>query len=166
MDKDKKIVEGRGSVSRNPEFLILGEAPGRKENEQGEPFVGKAGSVLNYWIKKAKVTSFYISNVVPLLPLNSQGKIRRPTKAEIVYFQPFVHRIIQKVNPKKIIVLGDSAAWALTRKKIKEIIGEVEMIYDRPLTGIYHPARYIRLGKAKTIGSDDFFKAVKILKIK
>ena len=161
--KDKKIVLGRG-VSSNVEFLIFGEAPGKRENQQGEPFVGRSGAVLDHWLNVAQVTSYYISNVVPLMPLNPQGKIRKPTNDERIYFKFFVNWMLQKVKPKCVIVLGDSAAKALTGKDVNQIKGKVDRIGNIPLAGIYHPARYMRRGEHKTTGSRDFCEAVNLLR--
>ena len=161
--RDKKIVIGRGEAER-PEFLILGEAPGNHENFSGYPFVGRAGTALNFWIKETGVNSVYISNVVPLIPLKDKFMIRKPTKSEICDFRDFVEYIIGKVNPKYIITLGDSATWSLIEKEVNKVKGKVVKYGVRPLTGIYHPARYIRLGKDNTLGLSDFKNAIKLLR--
>lgn len=163
--KDKMIVIGRGNPNK-PEFLIFGEAPGKKENIKGVPFVGRAGAVLELWIKETDIRSVYISNVVPLLPLNNQNKIRKPTKVEVAYFKFFVNCVIEMVDPEYLITLGDSATLCLTEKSVKSIIGLLGEYSRRPLTALYHPARYIRLGRDKSDGLSDFTKAVKLLRKK
>jgi DNA polymerase len=161
--KDKKIVIGRGNLER-PEFLIFGEAPGNNENYIGYPFVGLSGSVLDFWIKGANVDSFYISNVVPLIPLKEKYVTRKPTKKELSTFSFFVEYIVDRINPKFVITLGDSATWSLIKKEVSSIKGKVDNFGETPVTGIYHPARYFRIGEYKTTGLSDFKKAVTLLR--
>lgn len=160
---DKKIVVGRGN-SNNPDFLIFGEAPGKNENLVGKPFIGRAGKSLDSWLESSTVNSFYISNAVPLIPLDKNDKIRKPTKGELNDFKFFVEWVIDKVNPKYIITLGDSATESLTGKKIKDIFGKVDLLDGKiPLTGTYHPIRYIYVKNGKEKGLSDFQNAVSLL---
>ena len=90
-------------------------------------------------------------NTVPIIPLNSEGKIRKPTRAEIEYFRPYVDDLIKIINPSKIICLGRSA---LAYKGLK--LENLE--WDGNIGFIYHPAYYLRRGR-KGIG--DFNKLIK-----
>ena len=170
----KRIVVGRGvwdGNSKAVDFLILGEAPGfyENDNENGEPFIGKAGGVLDNWIKTAKLESYYISNAVPLIPLKKfQGevlrKIRRPYAQEIRDFKLFRDYVIEKVQPRRIILLGDTACAAVLNRKTRDVINSVARSEKQAITGIYHPARYIRKGQDGMIqGLKDFKRAVDLL---
>ncbi|MEW5896038.1 MAG: uracil-DNA glycosylase [Candidatus Omnitrophota bacterium] len=162
-DENKQIVVGRGN-SHKPEFLILGEAPGKQENRQGLPFVGRAGRVLDKWLGAAGVDDFYISNVIPLMPVDERGKIRGPRKNELEYFIFFADWVIREADPRCILTLGDSATWALAKMRTRDLMGRVSRRDGKPLTGIFHPARYIRSNQQDSAGLRDFTQAVHLLR--
>jgi len=144
------IVFYRGNL-KNPEYLFIGEAPGQTENKFGKPFIGRSGKLLDGWMANNGINNFIVINTVPIIPLNSEGKIRKPTRAEIEYFRPYVDDLIKIINPSKIICLGRSA---LAYKGLK--LENLEC--DGNIGFIYHPAYYLRRGR-KGIG--DFNKLIK-----
>lgn len=147
-----KIVIGRGQ-KENPEFLFLGEAPGQEENQQGKPFVGRSGKILDGWIEAEQIKSYCIINTLPIIPLDAEQKIRTPTDEEIAYFRPYVKDLIKAINPKYIICVGKSATRSL---QIDFQMG----VWRDNIGFIYHPSWYMRNGKN---GNDDFKKLIQAL---
>ena len=93
------------------QLMIIGEAPGKEEDEQGLPFVGSAGQLLNKMLSAIQLErkDIYITNIIPWqLPQN-----RTPTDQEILEFLPFLQRQIEIIKPKFIYLLGTSAAKAI-----------------------------------------------------
>src|SRR3990167_6135108 len=139
-----KIVIGKGS--QTPEYLFLGEAPGFTENQQGAPFVGRSGKLLDAWVQSTNITNYAVINAVPIIPLNEEGKIRAPTTEEIDYFRPFVKKLIDTLQPKYIICVGKTASQCL---EIDFKLCEWQV----NIGCIYHPSYYMRNGQD---GVDDF----------
>jgi DNA polymerase len=155
------IVFGRGDDEAK--ILFIGEAPGFSENQQGKPFVGRSGKLLDEWIKELgiKENEYAVINVVPIIPLSPDKKIRPPTEQEIEYFFPFTLKIIEQINPQIIVLLGRSAASIFDenlkpKQTKKETIGKTQTT----LYFIYHPAYYLRNGKK---GLEDVQPLKKIL---
>jgi uracil-DNA glycosylase len=143
------IVFYRGNL-KNPEYLFIGEAPGQMENKVGKPFIGRSGKLLDKWLMSKEIDNFIVINTVPIIPLNSDGKIRKPTKLEIDYFRPYVDNLIKVINPSKIICMGKSA--------LEYMDLELKNLNWKGNVGfIYHPAYYLRRGKK---GISDFKKLV------
>ena len=93
------------------QLMIIGEAPGKEEDEQGLPFVGSAGQLLNKMLSAIQLErkNIYITNTIPWkLPQN-----RTPTDQEILEFLPFLQRQIEIIKPKIIYLLGTTAAKAI-----------------------------------------------------
>ena len=105
----KNLVVYDGNI--NSEIMFIGEAPGRDEDIEGLPFVGKAGQLLNKMLSAIKLNrdDVYITNVVNWRPPNN----RTPTDEEILEFLPFLQQQINVVNPKYIFLLGSVAAKAV-----------------------------------------------------
>jgi DNA polymerase len=117
-----QAVPGAGPVPAN--LMLIGEAPGKNEDLQGKPFVGKAGQLLDYYLSLAgiKREECYITNVVKCRPPNN----RKPFPEEIaVCTNLYLFDQIQLVSPKLIVALGVSAAegLGLEFKSIKEVLG-------------------------------------------
>ena len=92
-------------------IMIIGEAPGKEEDEHGLPFVGSAGQLLNKMLSAIQLErkNIYITNTIPWkLPQN-----RAPTDQEILEFLPFLQRQIEIIKPKFIYLLGTSATKAI-----------------------------------------------------
>ena len=104
-----KLVVYDGNIKSK--IMIIGEAPGRDEDEQGKPFVGKAGQLLDKMLSAIdlKREELYITNVIPWRPPNN----RTPTENEILEFLPFLQKQIEIVLPKYIFLMGSTAAKAI-----------------------------------------------------
>lgn len=102
------------------ERMVVGEAPGKTEIKEGRPFVGPAGT----WLENLLATfgiardEVYITNVVKHLPLDENGKIRRPTPEECEEWKPILDLELASVRPEKILVLGDTARLALLGREV------------------------------------------------
>ena len=105
----KNLVLYDGNLDSN--LMIIGEAPGKEEDEHGVPFVGRAGQLLNKMLSaiKLKRENVYITNVLPWRPPEN----RTPTDNEILEFLPFLQKQIEIINPKIIYLLGTTAAKAI-----------------------------------------------------
>ncbi len=105
----KNLVVYDGNL--NSKVMLIGEAPGRDEDEQGIPFVGRAGQLLNKMLLAIKLQreDVYITNVVNWRPPDN----RTPTDDEILEYLPFLQRQIDIVKPKFIFLLGGVAAKAI-----------------------------------------------------
>lgn len=137
----KKVVVFRGSSEPNG-VVFVGEAPGFDENEQGKPFVGRSGKILDQWIAHLNLTHFTVLNTVPLIPLDGESKIRKPTPQEIADFKPFLNQLLDYLKPRVIVVVGKSAGEALE----KQVSGKVGTFHEHYYS-IYHPAYYLRNGQ-------------------
>lgn len=151
------IVFGRGDDESK--ILFIGEAPGFTENELGKPFVGRSGKLLEEWVKELKIDQKYaIMNVVPIIPLSEDKKIRPPTPEEINYFLPYTMKMVNTINPSVIVLLGKSAARAFGKEEMK--VGQTTEYEGKKMFFIYHPAYYLRNGKK---GLEDLVNLKKIL---
>ena len=105
----KNLVVYDGNL--NAKVMLIGEAPGRDEDEQGIPFVGRAGQLLNKMLLAIKLQreDVYITNVVNWRPPDN----RTPTDDEILEYLPFLQRQIDIIKPKFIFLLGGIAAKAI-----------------------------------------------------
>ncbi|MDG1436966.1 MAG: uracil-DNA glycosylase [Rickettsiaceae bacterium] len=131
--------------------LILGEAPGATEDEQGVPFCGESGVMLDRMFESiniSRTTNAYITNTIFWRPPAN----RRPTTAEIETCKPFVEKHIALIKPKLIILCGGTAVTSLLGKKTS--IGDIRQTnfpYTNkylseaiPTTAIFHPAFLLR----------------------
>lgn len=142
-----RVVPGEGNLFSN--VMLLGEAPGRNEDEEGRPFVGAAGRLLDKLIEGAgfKREDLFITNVVKCRPPNN----REPKLDELVTCSYFTDRIIAIVDPRTIVALGNYAGYYLFELKggtkwagVTKTRGRV---YRLPILGAqraviptYHPA--------------------------
>ena len=143
-----------GDGSRTAEIMFVGEGPGAHEDEQGVPFVGKAGKNLSAFLEVVglKREEIYISNVVKLRPTKESPKTgkavnRPPSAEEIAFFLPFLQAEIQTIAPKVLVTLGNVPLKAVTGEK-KAVIGDyhgrpVALADGRILFALYHPAAVI-----------------------
>ena len=111
----KQIVFSDGN--QNSQLMIVGEGPGKKEDEIGKPFVGDAGNLLNKMLKAINIErkNIYITNVVNFRPPNN----RKPEPAEIIRYSEFLRNHISIIKPKILILMGSTAMEALFGNKIK-----------------------------------------------
>src|SRR3972149_9497439 len=169
---NKKIVFCRGY--KKPKILFVGEAPSFTENEQGKPFVGKSGKLLNEQITniELKPEDYAITNIVPIMPLDTEGKIRQPTEQEMLDFRPFLKRLISVLNPQFVVMLGKSAAFGCGYKcnlvHAGSFVDEAKRFYFVP-----HPSYLLRkeqkgfeyykaLRDALTKASDYYVKEISV----
>lgn len=134
--------------------LILGEAPGREEDMEGRPFVGRAGQLLDRMFAAIGLsrhspdaeTALYITNVMPWRPPGN----RDPEPAEIAMMRPFVERHIALVDPQVIVVMGNTPLFTLTGTRgIVRARGAWTQALGRPLLPMTHPAYLLRNPIAK-----------------
>jgi uracil-DNA glycosylase len=139
----QQTVPGVGD--EHAEWLFVGEAPGAEEDEQGEPFVGQAGKLLDNMlaaIHLARGNNVYIANIVKCRPPGN----RNPEAEEAQACEPFLARQIQLIKPKLIIALGKVAAQNLLGgdATIASLRGKVHNVHGIPLIVTYHPAYLLR----------------------
>ena len=143
-----KIVFGVGNPKA--ELMFVGEGPGRDEDIQGEPFVGRAGKLLTQMIEAMGLRreDVYIANVVKCRPPEN----RLPEKDEIAICSPFLMRQIDVIRPKVICCLGSCSAQTLlaTTQGISRFRGEWFDFRGAKLIPTYHPAYLLRNPAAKS----------------
>jgi DNA polymerase len=141
------VVFGVGSP--NADLMFIGEAPGRDEDERGEPFVGRAGQLLTDIIKAMKLTrdDVYIANVVKCRPPEN----RNPEPDELDACRPFIRRQVELIQPKVIVTLGRFGLQSLTEKGygISAVRGQWLDYNGIKLMPTYHPAYLLRNPAAK-----------------
>jgi uracil-DNA glycosylase family 4 len=144
----KNVVFGVGSIDAS--LMFVGEAPGADEDEQGEPFVGKAGQLLTKIIQTMGLQreTVYIANILkcrPDTPGQSAGN-RKPTPAEMATCIPYLHEQIDLIQPRVLVALGGTAVEGLLGKTagITKLRGQWQTYRNIPLMPTYHPAYLLR----------------------
>jgi uracil-DNA glycosylase family 4 len=144
----KNVVFGVGSI--DAQLMFVGEAPGADEDEQGEPFVGRAGQLLTKIIQATGLSraDVYIANILkcrPDTPGQSAGN-RKPTPDEMATCIPYLHEQIDLIRPKVIVALGATAVDGLLGKTIgiTKLRGNWQIYRGTPLMPTYHPAYLLR----------------------
>ncbi len=142
-----QVVYGVGNP--NADLMFIGEAPGRDEDIQGEPFVGRAGQLLTDIIKAMKLTrdDVYIANVIKCRPPEN----RNPEQDEMDMCRPYIRRQVEIIQPKVIVTLGRFAVQSLTEKAyaISAVRGEWLEYNGVKVMPTYHPAYLLRNPAAK-----------------
>jgi len=159
------LVMGCGNDSA--EIVFIGEAPGKNEDLQGEPFVGAAGKFLNEMLSGIglKRDDVYITNIVKYRPPAN----RDPLAEEKTAFWPFLVRQLQVIRPKIVATLGrHSMEYFLPGKRITEIHGQPKRIkFDAQklvILPLYHPAAALYNGGLRATLIEDFAAIPTILK--
>jgi len=138
----KQIVFGVGNP--NADLMFIGEAPGADEDERGEPFVGRAGQLLNNMIKAMGIRreDVYIANIIKCRPPGN----RTPERDECETCSPFLMRQIEAIHPKAIVALGAVAAKTLLaiNAPMSELRGRWYDFRGTKLAVTYHPAFLLR----------------------
>ena len=142
----KNPVPGEGPA--DAPLLLVGEAPGREEDETGRPFVGMAGRLLTEMLKEAGVprSSVYITSVIKCRPPGN----RNPKKGEIEACRGYLLEQIAAVRPEVVVLMGNVAlnslkeVWKLPGGNIGEISGELYDRGDFKVLVTYHPAGVLR----------------------
>ncbi|SNS07774.1 DNA polymerase [Antarctobacter heliothermus] len=129
--------------------MLVGEAPGRDEDLQGKPFVGRAGQLLDRMlaaVSLSRADTVYITNVLPWRPPQN----RDPKPDEIAMLMPFLQRHIALVNPDLLVIMGNTSAQALLgRRGITRLRGQWQEAAGRPALPMLHPAYLLRTPHAK-----------------
>lgn len=156
-----QIVFGVGDPGAD--LMFVGEAPGRDEDLQGEPFVGRAGQLLTKIIEAIGLTrdAVYIANVIKCRPPEN----RNPEPDEVATCEPFLFRQIDVIKPKVIVALGTFAAKALLRtdESISRLRGRVYAYRGAKLVPTFHPAFLLRSPDRKRDTWEDMKKVRALL---
>ena len=155
----KNLVVYDGNL--NAKVMLIGEAPGRDEDQQGIPFVGRAGQLLNKMLLAINLQreDVYITNVVNWRPPDN----RTPNDEEILEFLPFLQRQIDIIKPKFIFLLGSVAAKAIlsTPLALGKLRGKwheyksLNLDESIPTIASYHPAFLLRSPQYKKHSWED-----------
>ena len=156
-----QTVFGVGSLSAD--WLIIGEAPGAEEDRRGEPFVGRAGKLLDEMLLAIgeKRESVFIENILKCRPPNN----RDPSPDEAASCRPYLERQIELVKPKIILAVGRIAAQQLLQSDapVGRLRGKVHQLGATPLVVTYHPAYLLRSPSQKRKSWDDLCLAAGVM---
>ena len=174
---DAKPVMGEGDP--DAKLMLIGEAPGAQEEQQGRPFVGSAGKNLDRFLEMTgfKRAQLYITNTVKIRPARYSEKTGRwsnrpPTKDEVALFRPMMMREIAAVQPKVVATLGNFALRAVLNDP-KVSIGDV---HGQPIPAkgedgaefilfpLYHPASIIYRRALETVYNEDVARLAEFLR--
>lgn len=138
----KNPVFGVGNP--DADLLVIGEAPGANEDEQGEPFVGRAGKLLTDILAAIKFSrdDVYIANILKSRPTDN----RNPTADEIAAHIPILHKQIALIRPKMMMCVGKVAANSLlgNNSSLASMRGSFQDYHGLPVLVTYHPAALLR----------------------
>ena len=151
----KKFVFGVGDF--NASLLLVGEAPGEQEDLSGEPFVGRAGKLLDKMlsaINRSRENDVFICNVLKCRPPEN----RDPSKEEISKCEPYLVNQIDLIQPKLIVALGRVAGKTLlgVDKSLKDMRNTIHSYHGTNLIVTYHPAALLRNSNWKPDAWNDF----------
>lgn len=141
----------------NADLLLVGEAPGEQEDLKGEPFVGRAGKMLDkilYAIDRKRGDGVYIANVIKCRPPNN----RDPLPSEVKKCEPYLTEQISQIQPKLIVALGRVAGKTLLKMDVplKEMRDKTHDYNGTPLRVTFHPAALLRNSNFKKPAWIDF----------
>jgi len=157
----KKAVPGEGPV--NSEIMFIGEGPGFYENEQGRPFVGQAGKLLEDLLSAIhlKRENVFITNVVKCRPPGN----RDPLPEELAACAEYLERQIEAIQPRLIVTLGRySMAKFLPNAKISDVHGQAAWVRGRLVVPMYHPAAALHQPSLKPALEKDFMRLPEYIK--
>ncbi len=144
-----------GTGSPNADIMVIGEAPGADEDEQGMPFVGRAGQLLTKILESVNLSrdEVFIANIIKCRPPNN----RRPIKEEVDKCEPYLKKQIGLIKPAFILSLGLTSVDTLLKKahKMSEIRGKVLDYQNIKMITTYHPAALLRNPEWKKLVWDD-----------
>ena len=150
-----------GCGNPDADWLFVGEAPGQHEDLQGQPFVGRAGKLLDMMIAALGMEreQVFIANVLKCRPPGN----RDPQPREIEQCEPYLHRQLARIRPKVIVALGRISAQALlkTDEPLGKLRGRVHQYGadNIPLVATYHPAYLLRSPEQKAKAWEDLWRA-------
>lgn len=161
----KHLVFGSGSP--DADIVFIGEAPGKKEDETGEPFVGAAGKFLDEMLAAAGLQrgEVYITNIVKYRPPDNRDPLPKEKQA----FWPYLLRQIKIIKPKVIITLGrHSGMNFIPNLQISRDHGCAQRVelegYECLVIPLYHPAAALYNGSLRQILLDDFLVTITLVK--
>lgn len=159
----KQTVFGTGHPQAR--WMLVGEAPGEQEDREGEPFVGRAGQLLDRMLAAVGLTrseappeqQVYIANVLKCRPPAN----RNPLPQEVAQCEPFLLRQMALVQPDLILAMGRFAVQSLlkTSEPIGKLRGRVHEVQGVPVVVTYHPAYLLRNPADKALVWDDLCRA-------
>lgn len=165
-DSRQQTVFGVGNIEAD--WMIVGEAPGEEEDRRGEPFVGKAGQLLDRMLDALDLTraeapaakQVFIANVLKCRPPAN----RNPLPTEVAQCEPYLLRQMALVKPKVIVAMGRFAAQSLLKSTdaIGRLRGKVHHVDGIPVVVTYHPAYLLRNPADKGLVWDDLCLAREI----
>lgn len=166
----RKTVYGVGP--EHPSVMLVGEAPGAREVEEGRPFAGAAGKNLDEFLNATGLSrdELYISNVVKIRPCEQgpTGRLRNrpPSREEIAFFLPWLEKEILLLAPKLLVTLGNTPLKALYRAD--SIVGachgrQLQSRLGLPLFSLYHPASVIYNRSLAPIYQSDMERLAQII---
>jgi uracil-DNA glycosylase len=133
-----------GSGNKQADWMLVGEAPGQHEDEQGLPFVGNAGLLLTEMLRAIGLTreEVFITNILKCRPPNN----RDPLAGEVESCNEYLQRQQQLIQPKIILAIGRIAAQTLlkTDEPLAKLRGKVHTLNNTPVVVVYHPAYLLR----------------------
>lgn len=156
----KKSVPGEGPA--DSQIMFIGEGPGFHENEQGKPFVGQAGKLLDELLAQAGLSreEVFITNVVKCRPPNN----RDPGPAELLACRQYLDTQIEAINPRVIVTLGRfSMARFINNGRISQIHGYPHKVDGRIIVTMYHPAAALHQPDLKKDILSDFSRLYQLL---
>ncbi|MFQ6011994.1 MAG: uracil-DNA glycosylase family protein [Nitrososphaerales archaeon] len=157
----KRTVPGEGDS--NADVILVGEGPGKSEDEQGLPFVGAAGKVLSRLLESIGLSreDVFITNVVKCRPPDN----RKPLVDEVAKCRPYLEKQIEAIRPKLICVLGATALEALIGdSNISSLHGKVIQRKGLRFFAMYHPASSLYNNKLESVMFEDMRSLSMILK--
>lgn len=160
-----RVVFGEGDPKA--EIMFIGEAPGKKEDETGIPFVGSSGKILDKILESIDIKreEIYLTNICKCRPPKNQD----PLPEEVAACWPYLEKQITIIDPKIIVTLGKYALNAfLPEAKISEMHGKIQEIElpkigRRKIFPSYHPAAARQNRKTRALFNEDFKKIPRIL---
>lgn len=158
-----QLVMGGGNP--DAEIVFIGEAPGKKEDELGQPFVGASGRFLNEMLAAAGLdrADVYITNIVKYRPLGN----RDPSREEKAEFWPYLMRQLEIINPRVVITLGRHSGMVfIPDLVISRDHGKARKVryHDTEwlVIPLYHPAAALYNGSMRQVLIDDFLEAARL----
>jgi DNA polymerase len=169
-----KLCEGRrntvfGVGHEQAHWMVIGEAPGEQEDREGQPFVGKAGQLLDRMLEATGLTraeappaqQVFIANVLKCRPPGN----RNPLPEEVAQCEPYLKRQVELVRPKIILAMGRFAVQSIlqTQEPIGKLRGRVHSYAGVPVIVTYHPAYLLRSLADKALAWEDLCLAREVL---
>ena len=163
------LCEGRtqavlGAGVPNSRIVIVGEGPGRNEDEQGKPFVGRSGQLLDQMLEQVGLSrnqNVFITNIVKCRPPEN----RDPMPEECLSCRPWLDKILELIDPKIILCVGRIAAQQLfdSNFRVTRQHGEIRQRDGRLVMATFHPAALLRNPSYKPMMEEDLRKLAEII---